>query len=417
MQGDGATKSTEAGLERHLDRLGLADKEDEWAERYLMCEQVVDPNLARPRQRFEAVSQFVRDLLVHRWIKTRQVREQQNPKRVYYLSMEFLIGRTLNNNIANLRADPIVQEALRRQKLDYHQLAELEPDAGLGNGGLGRLAACFIDSLATLQYSAMGYGLRYEYGIFKQAIQNGYQVERAGQLVTPPIPGRLPGPERPPACPSTPPSKWSAAAWNSSPINRVTSSAPLTIGRWSAMAASASTPYGCGPRPLPDNFDFADFFFRRFRGGRAGQCGRRIADAGSVSRRFHPGRGHPLRFLQEYFLVLLFAPRTSRLVSQVRQPDFKHLPDKVAIQLNDTHPAMAVAELMHILLDQAYLDWESAWDLTVRTLAYTNHTLLPEALERWPVELFELLLPRHLQIIYEINDRFLLRGAQALSGR
>ena len=164
---------SDAALKRRLERLGLTGKEDEWTDRYLLCEHLVDPLTALPRQRFEAVARFIRDLVAHRWVKTRQARENANPKRIYYLSMEFLIGRTLNNNMMNLAAEPLVQKAMSREGWDFPQLLEEEPDAGLGNGGLGRLAACFIDSLATLQFSAMGYGLRYEYGIFHQAIRDG----------------------------------------------------------------------------------------------------------------------------------------------------------------------------------------------------------------------------------------------------
>src|SRR5262249_19133028 len=156
----------------------LTGKEEEWTDRYLLCDHLVDPAQTRPRQRFEAVAAFVRDLIAHRWVKTRQAREAADPKRIYYLSMEFLIGRTLSNNVLNLAAEPVVAGALHRAGWDLDQLADEEPDAGLGNGGLGRLAACFIDSLATLQYSAMGYGLRYEYGIFRQSIRDGYQVEQ-----------------------------------------------------------------------------------------------------------------------------------------------------------------------------------------------------------------------------------------------
>ena len=169
---------TDAALERRLERLGLSHKEDDWTNRYLMCEHMIDPPTARPRQRFEAVARFIRDLIAHRWVKTRHARENANPKRIYYLSMEFLIGRTLNNNMMNLAAEPLVQRAMRHESWDFPQLLEEEPDAGLGNGGLGRLAACFVDSLATLQYSAMGYGLRYEYGIVRQTIRDGYQVWR-----------------------------------------------------------------------------------------------------------------------------------------------------------------------------------------------------------------------------------------------
>ena len=171
------TMESAAALERRLNRLGLTGKEDEWTDRYLLCEHLVDPPTGLPRQRFEAVARFSRDLIADRWVKTRQTRERAKPKRIYYLSLEFLLGRALTNNIINMSAEPVIARAIQREGWDLTEIAEQEPDAGLGNGGLGRLAACFIDSLATMQYSAMGYGLRYEYGIFRQSINNGYQAE------------------------------------------------------------------------------------------------------------------------------------------------------------------------------------------------------------------------------------------------
>src|SRR5262249_18848600 len=185
--------SPKTPAESRVEQIGLVDNGtgSDWVERYLMCDHIVDPSMARPRQHFEAIGHFIRDILAMRWIQTRQTREKHNPKRIYYLSMEFLIGRTLSNNIINLMAEPLVQQALQREGLSYQPISELEPDAGLGNGGLGRLAACFIDSLATLQYSAMGYGLRYEYGIFKQAIQDGYQREQPHHWLRPPGPSEV----------------------------------------------------------------------------------------------------------------------------------------------------------------------------------------------------------------------------------
>ena len=186
-----ATTPADPNPDPRLERLGLADREDAWRSRYLLSNFLVDPELASKRKRFEALSRFVRDLLADRWVMTRRAREAANPKRVYYLSMEYLIGRTLNNNILNLAAEPLVQEVLEREGWDLSELAQKEPDAGLGNGGLGRLAACFIDSLATMQYSAIGYGLRYEYGIFRQSIRNGYQVEEPDNWLRQPDPWEI----------------------------------------------------------------------------------------------------------------------------------------------------------------------------------------------------------------------------------
>ena len=395
-----------SALERRLGRLGFADGHSDWGSRYLLCEQLVSPELARPRQRFEAVARFIRDLLAHRWVKTRQVRERENPKRIYYLSMEFLIGRTLTNNIVNLMVEPLVQQALEREELDVHQLAELEPDAGLGNGGLGRLAACFLDSLASMEYAAVGYGLRYEYGIFKQTIRNGYQVEQPDNWLRRPDPWEVARPGKVQKVPlgatihlqggrlsflSGKPSHLQGIAYDR-PIVGYGGKCVNTLRLWSATS--------------PENFDFAGFSSGDVVGAVLENIG-----AASLTRVLYPDdstqEGRTLRFLQEYFLVCC---SLNDIVSRFRKsgnPDWHTLPDKVAIQLNDTHPSLAVAELMRILLEQAYLSWDVAWDLCTRTLAYTNHTLLPEALERWPVELFEQLLPRHLEIIYEINRRLL----------
>ncbi len=392
-------------VDSEVERLGLENGSD-WVERYLLCDHIVDPSLARPRQQFEAIGRFIRDLLAHRWIQTRQAREKANPKRIYYLSMEFLIGRALANNIINLMAEPLVQEAVRREGLNWESIAELEPDAGLGNGGLGRLAACFIDSLATLQYSAMGYGLRYEYGIFKQSIQNGYQQEQPDPWLRRPDPWEVARPGKAIKVPLNASfhmegNRMRLVPGQSSHLLGIAYDRPVvgyggkcinTLRLWAAAA--------------PDSFDFAEFSAGDF----VGAVLHGVA-AESLTRVLYPDdsttAGQALRFLQEYFLVSCSIQDIVGRFRKSGNPDWHDLPSKVAIQLNDTHPAMAVAELMRILLDNARLDWDEAWDLTVGTLAYTNHTLLPEALEKWPVEWFEQLIPRHLEIIYEINRRFL----------
>ncbi len=391
---------------RQLERLGLTGNGDDWAERYFVCEHLVDPKTARPRQRFEAAARSIRDLLAHRWVETKKARERHNPKRIYYLSMEFLIGRTLTNNVVNLLVEPVVRDALRREGMDLRQLAELEPDAGLGNGGLGRLAACFIDSLASLQYSAVGYGLRYEYGIFKQSVRNGYQVEQPDNWLRRPDPWEVARPGKTIKVPLnatihmqggrvslTPnqPSNLLGVAFDR-PVVGYGGKCVNTLRLWAAAA--------------PDTFDFAEFSAGDFIGAVLHNI-----EAESLTRVLYPDdsteAGRMLRFLQEYFLVCCSLNDITSRFRKSGNADWHDLPDHVAVQMNDTHPAMAVAELMRILLDQAGLDWDDAWDLTVRTLAYTNHTLLPEALEKWPVEWFEQLLPRHLQIVYEINRRFL----------
>jgi starch phosphorylase len=399
-------KLTGAAIDRRLKRLGLNQDEDNWTDRYLLCEHIVDPETARVRQRFESVARFIRDLIAHRWVKTRATREQMNPKRVYYLSMEFLIGRGLNNNIINIAADPLVQRALQREGWDLAEILDQEPDAGLGNGGLGRLAACFVDSLATLQYSAMGYGLQYEYGIFKQSVRDGYQVEEPDNWLRQPDPWQVPRPGKEIQVPI-------AVTFELRGSNvRVIENRPSTL-----IGIAHDRPVvGYGARCVntlrlweataPKTFDFAEFSHGDFVGAVIGNIA-----AESITRVLYPDdstfAGRTLRFLQEYFMVSCSLQDIVSRFEKGGRDGWSALPDHVAIQLNDTHPAIAVAELMRILLDRAGLGWEEAWDLTVRTLAYTNHTLLPEALEKWPVELFEYFVPRHLEIVYEINRRFL----------
>ncbi len=374
-------------------------------DRHLVLDQVLEPASANRRQKFEALARSVRDLLAERWLLTQQTHDRENPKRVYYLSMEFLIGRTLTSNVTNLQAEPAVREAMTKHGLDWLHLAEREPDAGLGNGGLGRLAACFVDSLATLQIPAYGYGLRYEYGIFRQTIENGYQVEHPDNWLRNPDP-------------------WEVVRHPETVQVMLDSSVVLQNGQIKLVPGQPMHLFGVPyDRPVvgyagktintlrlwsadtPDYFNFGEFSHGDFFGA---VLNRVVAE--SLTRVLYPNdstaAGRALRFLQEHFLV---ACSLADVVARFHRTndDFATLPDKVAIQMNDTHPAMAVAELMRILLDQVGMDWDQAWDVTTRTLAYTNHTLLPEALEKWPVELFEMLVPRLLEIVYEVNRRFL----------
>ena len=374
-------------------------------ERHLLFDNVVALTAAGARERFEAVARAVRDVLSQRWIRTEETYERQNAKRIYYLSMEFLIGRSLANNVTNLLLDPAVRDLAARKHVDWLGLLEQEPDAGLGNGGLGRLAACFLDSMATLQLPAMGYGLRYEYGIFKQSMRNGWQQEEPDNWLRRADPWEVARPQEtvefPIGCgfelrggslrvirdqPSTligVPYDRPVVGYGGKTVN--------TLRLWAAAT--------------PDYFDFQAFSHGEFVGALAEHLA-----AESLTRVLYPddstSMGQGLRFVQEYFLV---ACSLADLVRRFRRanPDWSALPEKVAIQLNDTHPAMAVPELMRILLDEARLGWDEAWDLTRRTLAYTNHTLLPEALEKWPRAWFEVLLPRHLEIVREINRRLL----------
>jgi len=374
-------------------------------ERHLLFDNVVQPSAAGFRERFEAFARSVRDILSQRWVLTEHTYAREDPKRVYYLSMEFLIGRSLANNVTNLLLDPHARQAVKQKNLDWLGLLEQEPDAGLGNGGLGRLAACFLDSMATMRIPAMGYGLRYEYGMFRQTIQDGWQREQPDNWLRQPDP-------------------WEVARPQEKVEVKLGCSFQMKGGVLRAILGKASTLIGIPfDRPVvgyggktvntlrlwaaaaPDYFDFQEFSRGDFVGAMA-----ETLTAESLTRVLYPddstSMGQGLRFVQEYFLV---ACSLADLVRRFRQgnADWGALPEKVAIQLNDTHPTLAVPELMRILVDEAHLPWDRAWDLTQRTLAYTNHTLLPEALEKWPVAWFEMLLPRHLEIVYEINRRLL----------
>ena len=385
--------------------LGSQGTDNAFYERHLVFDNVIELTTAGARERFEAVAHSVRDVLAQRWVQTEQTYERANPKRVYYLSMEFLIGRSLANNVTNLLLDPLLRQAVQQKNLDWFEILEEEPDAGLGNGGLGRLAACFLDSMATMQLPAMGYGLRYEYGIFRQSIQDGWQREAADNWLRRPDP-------------------WEVARPHEQVEVQLNCSFEVRGGTLRALPGQPSTLLGIPfDRPVvgyggktintlrlwsaasPHYFNFQEFSSGDFVGALA-----ETLTAESVTRVLYPddstSMGQGLRFVQEYFLVACALADLLRRFRR-RNADWSTLPEHVAIQLNDTHPALAVPELLRILLDEAHLGWDQAWDLTQRTLAYTNHTLLPEALEKWPLAWFELLLPRHLEIILEINRRLL----------
>jgi starch phosphorylase len=379
--------------------------EDALYERHLVFDNVLEAAEIGARERFEAVARSVRDVLSQRWIRTEETYERQDPKRVYYLSMEFLVGRSLANNVTNLILDDATKKVLKEQNVDWYELLEQEPDAGLGNGGLGRLAACFLDSMATMGIPAIGYGLRYQYGMFKQTIQDGWQHEVPDNWLRRPDPWEVPRQNETVEVPLNCSFKLSggtlqAVLGQTSSLIGIPFDRPVvgyggktinTLRLWEAAA--------------PDYFNFQEFSSGDFVGALA-----ETLQAESLTRVLYPddhtAKGQGLRFVQEYFLV---ASSLADLVRRFRKTntDWRTLPDKVAIQLNDTHPTMAVPELMRILLDQVHLGWDEAWDITQKTLAYTNHTLLPEALEKWPVIWFERMLPRHLEIIYEINRRLI----------
>ncbi len=384
----------------------LAGTDNAFYERHLVFDNVVDLAAGGPRERFEAFARSVRDVLSQRWLLTENTYRRENPKRVYYLSMEFLIGRSLANNITNLLLDPLLKQVVKQKNLDWLEMLEQEPDAGLGNGGLGRLAACFIESMATMQLPAMGYGLRYEYGIFTQRIQDGWQREEADNWL------RCPDP-------------WEVSRPHEQVVIKLGCSFEVRGGSLRVIVGRPSdligVPYdrpvvGYGGKTIntlrlwsaatPDFFNFQEFSSGDFVSALA-----ETLAAESLTRVLYPddstSMGQALRFVQEHFLVACSLADVVRRFRD-KNSDWSLFPEKVAIQLNDTHPALAVPELMRILLDEAHLGWDEAWDLTQRTLAYTNHTLLPEALEKWPLAWFEMLLPRYLEIIYEINRRLIV---------
>ncbi|XP_064411921.1 glycogen phosphorylase, brain form [Latimeria chalumnae] len=388
--------------------------------RHLHFTLVKDRNVATPRDYYFALAHTVRDHLVGRWIRTQQHYYEKDPKRIYYLSLEFYMGRTLQNTMVNLGLQNACDEAIYQLGLDLEELEEIEEDAGLGNGGLGRLAACFLDSLASLGLAAYGYGIRYEFGIFNQKIINGWQVEEADDWLRYGNPWEKARPEY--MLPihfygqvehTQEGAKWLdtqvvLAMPYDTPVPGYKNNTVNTMRLWSAKA--------------PNDFNLQEF--------NVGDYIQAVLDrnlAENISRVLYPNdnffEGKELRLKQEYFVVAATLQDIIRRFKSskfgCRDPvrtSFETFPDKVAIQLNDTHPALAIPELMRILVDIEEVDWDKAWDVTVRTCAYTNHTVLPEALERWPVMMFEKLLPRHLQIIYEINRRHLDKIAALYPG-
>ncbi|WP_428394451.1 glycogen/starch/alpha-glucan phosphorylase [Lichenicoccus sp.] len=372
---------------------------------HLELDDVISGMDATARERFDAVARSVRDVLAERWVRTQRTYAERNPKRIYYLSLEFLIGRSLANNVHNLLLDPVMRDVANANGLDWLGLLEDEPDAGLGNGGLGRLAACFLDSMATLQLPGMGYGLRYEYGIFKQQIRNGWQREEPDNWLRYADPWEVMRPQERVEVTLNCSFETQGRTLRAIPgrMTRVVGipyDRPIvgfggktvnTLRLWAARA--------------PDAFDFQEFSSGDFVGAVADSLA-----AESLTRVLYPDdsttHGQALRFVQEFFLV---ACSLADLVRRFRAAggQWPDLAEKAAIQMNDTHPSMAVPELMRILLDEGKLDWDAAWDVTRKTLAYTNHTLLPEALEKWPLQWFEVMLPRQAEIILEINHRLM----------
>jgi len=366
---------------------------------------------------FLALSIAVRDRIVERWIETQQNYHKKNVKRVYYLSMEFLIGRLLVNNVMNLGLIEQAEQAMKEFGVTLEEIAEEEADAGLGNGGLGRLAACFLDSMATLGIPGHGYGIRYDYGIFQQKILDGYQVEAPEEWLKKGNPWEFQRPEY-------------AVTIKYNGENFVyTDHKGRLRHEWVNTQDVIAMPYDI---PIPgygnDTVNTLrlwsarsseEFDLEYFNTGDYEKAVFNKMFTENISKVLYPNdatsMGRELRLKQEYFFTAASVADILRRF-KVENEDLTKIPEKIAIQLNDTHPALAVAEFMRLLLDDELLDWDSAWDIIVKTFAYTNHTVLPEALETWAVPLFENLLPRHMQIIYEINARFMREVANQFPG-
>ena len=357
---------------------------------------------------FQAVSYAIKDIIVDNWMQTQKEYEKQDPKMVYYMSMEFLMGRALGNNLINLRAYNQVAEALDEMGFDINVIEDEEPDAALGNGGLGRLAACFLDSLATLGYGAYGCGIRYRYGMFKQKIKDGYQVEVPDNWLEHGNPFELRRPEY------TKEIKFGGHVVVRQ--DEYGNNVFTQEGYQSVKAVPFDVPivgYGNGivntlriwdAEPVEcfqlDSFDKGDYQ----KAVEQENLARNIVEVLYPNDNHYAGK--ELRLKQQYFFIS--ASVQEAVAKFMRNHDDIHkLPDKVTFQLNDTHPTVAIAELMRILIDEYRLSWDEAWDITTRTCAYTNHTIMSEALEKWPIELFSRLLPRIYQIVEEINRRFI----------
>jgi len=377
-----------------------------------------DELLASRRYLFNALALTVRDRLVERWRATRERYATEQPKRINYISLEFLMGRTLHNAILNLDLDEATRTALQKYSCSLEEVAEAELDAGLGNGGLGRLAACFLDSCASLALPVTGYGIRYEYGMFHQKIENGYQVESPDHWLRDGNPWEIESPEN--TCRIhyfgnteyyVDETGQQRAHWvNTYDVLAVPYDVPIpgyrndtvnTLRLWKSEAT--------------DEFNLDEF--------NAGSYTEAVAQknlAEQITMVLYPNdaseNGKELRLRQQYFLASASLQDVLRRWVKHHGTNFEHFAEKNGFQLNDTHPTVAIAELMRLLMDDYLLNWEQAWTITSRTMAYTNHTLLPEALEKWSLGLFANLLPRVLDIIYEINAQFLAKVAQRWPG-
>jgi glycogen phosphorylase len=366
------------------------------------------PALATKHDYYMALAYTVRDRMLQRWISTAETYTTHGSRTVAYLSAEFLMGPHLGNNLVNLGIYDQVREAVSELGLDFGELLACEDEPGLGNGGLGRLAACFLDSMATLEIPTLGYGIRYEFGIFQQEVVDGWQVERTDKWLRFGNPWEIPRPE------------WAVEVKLGGHTETYIDHESRTRVRWVPHRIVNGVPYDTpilGYRvntantlrlwraEAPESFDFAAFN----SGDYYGAVNQKVVSE-NLSKVLYPNdeglRGKELRLEQQYFFVCCSLQDMMRIL-RVQQIAVTRFHEKFSVQLNDTHPSIAVAELMRLLVDEHALDWDSAWSITRKTFAYTNHTLLPEALEHWPIAVFAKVLPRHLEIIYEINARFL----------
>ncbi len=372
---------------------------------------------ASQQQIFQAVAYAIKDVVVDNWLNTQKEYDKQDPKMVYYLSMEFLMGRALGNNIINLQAYKPVKEALDELGLDLNVVEDQEPDAALGNGGLGRLAACFLDSLATLGYAAYGCGIRYRYGMFKQEIRDGYQIEVPDNWLVDGNPFELRRPEYA--------KEVKFGGYVNVHVDEKGRSNFVQEGYQSVKAIPYDLPivgYGNGivnTLRIWDAEAVECFKLDSFDKGDYQKAVEQENLARNIVEVLYPNDNHyagkELRLKQQYFFIS--ASVQEAVAKYMRKhDDIRKFYEKVTFQLNDTHPTVAVAELMRILMDEYYLTWDEAWEVTTKTCAYTNHTIMSEALEKWPIELFSRLLPRIYQIIEEINRRFIIRIQEMYPG-
>ncbi|MDG1177645.1 MAG: glycogen/starch/alpha-glucan phosphorylase [SAR324 cluster bacterium] len=357
---------------------------------------------------FRSFALSIRDRLVEFWNDTQQTYHRKKCKQVYYLSLEYLIGRSLKNNLLNLGISDAGEDAIRKIGYDLEEIQELEHDAGLGNGGLGRLAACFLESMATLELPAHGYGIRYEFGIFKQQFENGAQVEAPDNWLEEGYPWEIP--------------RWEVVypvhffGQVKEIINKKGNSKRVWVKTEEVLAMAYDVPIAGYGNHTVNNLRLwsakpsKSFDFQLFNSGDYIQAVEETQRSGTISKVLYPNdqgfSGKELRLKQQYFFV---AASLQDIIQRFKthSENFESFPEHVAIQLNDTHPSIAIPELMRIFVDEEDLEWNEAWSITTRVFAYTNHTVLPEALERWSVDLMGRLLPRHMEIIYEINDLFL----------